>query len=280
MSEMTWYQRARLHAIEVLANWLGQVNTTDLTGRFGISRVIAQRDIVRYLNIAPGNLSYQPPIRAYVATSIFKPVLTAGTIDEYLSLEKGTEGLLYGSQIIQLAPPLLTIKPEIVRPILQAVNRHQGVDILYTSFNHPQGSHRQIYPHTLVNSGFHWHLRAFCTMREDFRDFNLSRIITSSLITNDRPEYAGVDWDETWNTLLTVILQANPELSDLEKQMLAREFGMEGGKLELQVRAALLSYVLQLYQIDEQDGALPNPRKNRLVLANHHDLKRYFWNDG
>lgn len=277
MSEMTWYQRARLHAIEVLANWLGRVNTTDLTGRFGISRVIAQRDIVRYLNIAPGNLSYQPPNRAYVATSIFKPVLTAGTIDEYLSLEKGTEGLLYESQIVQLAPPLLTIKPEIVRPILQAINRHQGVDILYTSFNHPEGSLRQIYPHTLVNSGFRWHLRAFCAMRADFREFNLSRIITSSLVSNDRPEYAGVDWDETWNTSVTVILQANPALSDQEKQMLAHEFGMEGGNLELQVRAALLPYVLQLYQVDVKDDGVSNPRKNRLTLTNYCDLQKYLW---
>lgn len=277
MSEMTWYQRARLHAIEVLANWLGQVNTTDLTGRFGISRVIAQRDIVRYLNIAPGNLSYQPPIRAYAATSIFKPVLTAGTIDEYLSLEKGAERLLHGSQVVQLAPPPLTIKPAIVRPIMQAISLQHGVNIHYTSFNHPKGTDRLIYPHSLVNSGFRWHIRAFCTTRNDFRDFNISRILKSSSKKAIKMSETSIENDLLWNKNLTLILGANPNLSKQERQMVEQEFGMIQSKLELNVRAALLPYVLQIYQVDENEPELNTPKKNRLVILNREVIEKYLW---
>lgn len=39
-----------------------------------------------------------------------------------------------------------------------------------------QSGERVIFPHALIHAGTRWHVRAWCTLRQGYRDFNLSRI--------------------------------------------------------------------------------------------------------
>ncbi len=274
---LTWAQKTRLQTIETLAYWTGRVNSRNLMDRFGISRLIAHRDITRYLDLAPGNLAYNRSERAYLATSIIKPQLTLGEISEYLLLGAQTLGIHSLDAITQISPPAFNLDPTVIRPVLQAIQTGQGVSLRYRSLTHPKGMTRTLYPHHLVNSTFRWHLRAYCAERQDFRDFNLARIATTLNLTGLRPMQAGPENDNDWQAIVKLHLVPNPHLKAEEQALLAHEFGMRRGRLTVSSKAALVSYTLHAYQVDPSIPDTDNPQRNRLVLANKDELQVYLW---
>lgn len=268
MGNLNWFQKLRLRAIETLAYWQGRVNTSDLVSRFGVSRVSALQDIHRYLELAPGNLVYRGKDRAYVSTKAFKNRLTKGDIDEWLALEPAA------SEYVE--KPHFNIPPQFAHLLVQAIRQQSGVSIIYRSIEHPKGASRLIFPHTLVDSGFRWHVRAWCCLRNDFRDFNLSRMVTVLPVENSRPANTGMAHDELWNQKVTIRLKANPSMSSLERKLIESEFGMTHGELRITTRAALVMYTLQTYQVDTVQDS--NVYKQRLVLVKRSEIEKYLWN--
>mgnify|MGYP000072932630 CR=1 FL=1 len=267
MSEITWYQHARLRAIETISFWQGKINTRDIMEIFGVSRVIAQSDIHRYMERAAGNLIYQRSEKAYFVTNLFKNKITSGGIEEWVALDPTL------SEYVE--KPQFSIKTEITRPLIQAINKGVGISIKYRSMEHPDGSERVLFPHILVYTGFRWHVRAWCSVRNEFRDFNLARISEarpSDLIIS--PEIAQSD-DLLWNKKVEILLRANPGLSKEEQLLIEFEFNMVNKKLKVISRAALVMYTLQAYQVDPSN--YEEGYKQRLVLDNRDDITHYLW---
>lgn len=267
MNKISWYQKARLRAIETIAFWRGRINSRDLMERFGVSRVVALGDIQRYMQQAPGNLIYRGSEKAYLATSIFKNQFTSGAIDEWMTLDS--------SLCEYVAKPQFEIKPELARPLILAIHKGTGVTIIYRSMEHPSGSERSLYPHTLVYSGFRWHLRAWCCVRKDFRDFNLSRISSVIPLSKKPPSGSVPSEDLLWNKMVDILLVANPRMSKQERSLIEAEFGMVKKQLTVSSRAALIMYTLQAYQVDPDLNDDIN--KQRLVLANPDEIAPFFW---
>ena len=267
MGEISWYQKARLRTIETLAFWRGRINSRDLTERFGISRVVALGDIHRYMEQAPGNLIYRKSDKAYFATSIFQNQFTSGVIDEWMTLD--------ASLCEYVDKPQFEIKPELARPLIQAIHKGTGVSVVYRSMEHPDGTERSLFPHTLVYSGFRWHIRAWCCVRKDFRDFNLSRVSGVTALNEAPPPEAAPDQDELWNMVVDIHFMANPGMNEHERSLIEAEFGMVKGLLKVNTRAALVMYTLQAYQVDpDQEQAV---YKQRLVLANPDNIAPFLW---
>src|SRR5690606_18739943 len=95
----------------------------------------------------------------------------SGLVSESVAVTLESEDHLAAVQL-----PDRTVRPEIVREILRACRTQTSVKILYASMTNPVWSERVISPHTLVYTGFRWHVRAYCHKRGEFRDFILSRI--------------------------------------------------------------------------------------------------------
>jgi hypothetical protein len=276
IEDLSWFQQARMRAVESLAYWAGRVNASDLMAIFRISRLIAQRDIKGYLNFAPGNLIYNGTERAYLATSIFKPKLTRGDIEEYLTLGHETSAGVEIAHIERVAMPRFNLRPEVTRVVLAAIRQGHALRLQYRSLEHPAGMDRTLYPHTLVFSGFRWHIRAYCMRRAEFRDFNLARIADLPVLADGRIEEANPDNDITWHQNILIQLAPNPALSADEQRLIESEFDMVRGNLEIHSRAALVPYVLMAYQVETTEPSI-NPRKNRLVLVNESKLKELIW---
>ncbi|MEW8523830.1 MAG: WYL domain-containing protein [Candidatus Thiodiazotropha endolucinida] len=267
MSKISWYQKARLRAIETLAFWRGRINSRDLTETFGISRVVALGDIHRYMEQAPGNLIYRRSDKAYFATSIFKNQFTSGVIDEWMTLDS--------SLCEYVEKPQFEIKPELARPLIQAIHKGTGVTVMYRSMEHPGGTERSLFPHTLVYSGFRWHVRAWCCVRKGFRDFNLSRISRVTPLSEEPPPESVPNQDELWNMMVDIRFMANPGMSEQERSLIEAEFSMVKGQLKITTRASLAMYTLQAYQVDpDQEHDI---YKQRLVLANPDDIAPFLW---
>ena len=267
MKEISWYQRARLRAIETIAYWHGRINSRDLIERFGISRVVALGDIQRYMKKAPGNLIYRRSEKAYLATSIFKNQFTSGVIDEWMSLDSGL--------CEYVEKPQFEINPELARPLIQAIHKGTCITIMYRSMEHPSGTERSLFPHTLVYSGIRWHLRAWCCLRNDFRDFNLSRISSATPINKKAHPESEPSEDLLWNKMVELRLVANPRMNEQERSLIEAEFGMVQKQLRVTTRAALVMYTLQAYQVDPD--LVEDVYKQRLVLTNPDEIAPFFW---
>ena len=236
--------------IEQVALWEGRITTNTLQDAFGCSRATASPIIQSYLDACPENLMYCTKRRGYLPTEQFVPRYSTGTLEEYTQLRYPgvSEFPAYPMQMLQRRPD-----PTIVRPILKAIGNQERLDISYASFTSPEDGDRIISPHTIVNDGARWHVRAWCEKNQDFRDFVLSRI--QEIHGTEGPAEKAASEDEGWNHLLTVTIEPDMRLTEAQQKLVALDYGMElasAGKYQrsYQVRRALLIYTLQNLRLD------------------------------
>ena len=243
----------RLRAIELISYWEGRLITTQLMAWFGISRQQASSDINRYNSeFNPGSLIHSPAVKGYVPTAGFQPVLSAGHINEYMALI-GEQSDQPVSEVLEAHPSVTTVqlpdraaRPEVVRELIRACRNAGSLKVLYASMSNPQIHERVISPHTLVYTGFRWHVRAWCHKRQAFRDFLLSRICRTPKSCDAHAPLSSTD--SSWHDQVNLTLIPNELLSDAQKSLVERDFGMPEGRLQLTVRTALAHYTLQRYQ--------------------------------
>ncbi|HLR18122.1 MAG TPA: WYL domain-containing protein [Alcanivoracaceae bacterium] len=242
----------RLRAIELIAQWEGRLITNQLTAWFGISRQQASADINRYnRDINPDALVYEPAVKGYIPRPAFTPTLTSGHINEYMALLDSISNepmaqVLEGYNTASVQLPNRAVRAEVVRAAITACRQQRQLSIHYASMAHPQPAQRSIAPHTLVYTGFRWHLRAWCYKREDFRDFSLSRIYRTPKLLGASDKTA--EQDAAWQEQVELRLIPNQHLTPEQQKLVAHDFAMRQQRLVLTVRAALVQYTLQRYQ--------------------------------
>ncbi|GAB3472775.1 helix-turn-helix transcriptional regulator [Azotobacter salinestris] len=274
----------RLRAIELIAFWEGRLITTQLMDWFGITRQQASSDINRYNSeFNPEALVHDPAVKGYIPAAGFQPVFTSGHINDYLGLlaSQGSEPM---AQILESHPgvatvqlPDRTVRPEVVREVIKASRNAGSLKILYASMSNPQPHERVISPHTLVYTGFRWHVRAWCHKRQAFRDFLLSRIDrTPRACAESAPSMKN---DSLWNEQITLTLIPNLRLSDAQKALVERDFAMPEGRMQINVRKALAHYTLQRYQaaISEEETERVREHLLQLLPADRAKLEPYLF---
>jgi len=280
---MDWFATQRHVAIEIIAYWTGRLNTRDLIDAFGITRIQASRDIKAYVQAHPGNLYYDGSLRRYIKASGFTCHLTKGCADEYLNLmhqtsgsdAEGVEQVTTQGFIHRIQVSYGLVSPGTLTPLLEAIREGVGINMRYASMNHPSGTTRTLYPHVIVDSGVRWHVRGYCEARKDFLDFNLARIIGSpTLVKQETPH--GAEDDELWNKQVNIELGVNPKLNDAQQKLIALEFQMKKGKLQIQTRSCFVHYLLLLYQVGIFTCNTSQPEQ-RLVLLNKEELTPYLF---
>lgn len=251
----------RLRTIELIALWEGRLITNQLSDWFGVSRQQASADINRYNSeINPNALIHDPAVKGYVPAPGFKPALSSGHINEYMALLDSLNNqpmaqLLEGHNAVSVQLPNRAVRPEVVRAAIKACRQQLQLSIHYSSMENPQPRQRVIAPHTLVYTGFRWHLRAWCYSRQDFRDFLLSRIYHTPELQQSSDKTA--EYDTLWQTEIELRLIPNLLLNTEQRTLVAHDYAMDNQQLTLNVRQALAQYTLQRYQAAiTQDEAL------------------------
>ena len=278
-----WDLLLRYRYIETVVLWEGRLTTGHLCRTFGIGRQQASKDIRVYREeIAPGNLEYDKYEKGYRPGPGFTPRVTRGTADEYLHLVTRNEQLmgvfeslsLAIGNVEQLALPLRDVAPQVLRPLLQAARQQRRLEVDYVSLQHPDREGRIIVPHTLVFTGFRWHVRAWCEKNREFRDFVLSRFRGEAELLDESPHCA--DDDARWQLAVDLVIAPDPRLSATQKEVVARDYGMRAGRLRLRTRATLVSYLLRLLQLDPHVGQQA-PLAQQIVLENRDELEPYLF---
>lgn len=276
----------RMRAIELLAYWEGRLVTNRLVSWFGVSRQQASADIKRYLERHnPGGLVHSPSVKAYVPTAGFQPVLSTGHINEYMDLISGLAFesmavmLETGANFTSLQMPDRSVRPEVAREVINACRNGTSIKVLYASMSNPALHERVISPHTLVSTGFRWHVRAYCHTRAQYRDFILSRIDRTPQAADAKaPDLAE---DKDWNETVVLSLTPNTLLTEGQKTLIEKDYGMPEGRLQLTVRKALVHYSLQRYQAAMTADEAKNVKQYpiQLVEADRKKLTHYLFEE-
>jgi predicted DNA-binding transcriptional regulator YafY len=249
--KIKWDQLLRFRLIEIISLWEGRLTTNHISSIFKIGRQQASRDIAYYqTQFAKEPLILDYAIKGYRPSDTFTPKFTRGTANEYLTLlhqqgELLTElsPLQFGcSESVMLNTPERKISPAIVRGLLKAAREQKWISIDYISLKSPAVEKRRIAPHTLVNDGFRWHIRAYTEKDNDYRDFVLSRFRGTPEVKEKSD--SGKDGDVDWHNLITKTVIPNPNLTLEQQEVVAYDYDMKNNKLIVEARKALMNYTL------------------------------------
>lgn len=265
--------------LELVAQWTGQVNTSNLCTAFGISRQSASALLSEYQQQHPDNLDYCPRVRGYQPSDGFRVFYSQGSLDEYsrlpgvsqitdVSVSQNSTSALYHLSSVHHQP-----QPHSVRAILQAIKGQQRLDIHYASITSPEFEERIISPHSLVHDGQRWHARAWCEKNQQFRDFVLSRV--RNIFGVEGAAQQSQKEDELWHRQVSFAIQPDSRLSSAQQAIVAMDYDMQphsavdghataGWQREYRVRAALLMYLLAQLRLDRYRE---NPQAQQIVLT-------------
>lgn len=250
---MRWGIEQRLEFIEFRLFWEGSINRADIVEFFGVSVPQASKDLTLYQDRAPGNMEYDTRGKRYVAAEKF--VLRFLDPDPYVylaQLRSVAEGAVPSRDswigVVPRADIALTPKRdidiEVLRKILEVNREGVSVEVFYQSMNkvRPDPIWRRITPHAFGHDGFRWHVRAYCHLEHKFKDFLLPRILEVGA-KGDPGATGEQDW--LWNNYFDVAIGPHPDLTESQKRVVAKDYGLDHGDGVLSVRYAMLFYVLK-----------------------------------
>ncbi|VAW94213.1 FIG00640418: hypothetical protein [hydrothermal vent metagenome] len=292
-NEVKWATRQRYQYIEVMAFYTGVITRKDVARTFAISDAAATKDLKAYGLVAPNNLTYKQNVFGFVPSDSFVAMFADLSPQVVLSMfsanlavrgnptatEPNThQNWIYGLTVDQLPLPTRLPDKNICAQLVRAISNKQKLQVQYLSLSDitENTKTRIIEPHSLVDNGLRWHVRAYNEDSYDFRDFVLSRIIAATLINVDAESSA--KYDDDWSEYVTLKLKPHPKLSLQKQQSLLYDFNVlenddNKGLIELAVRRALVAYVLQRLSVDTTEDHSLNPNSFQLVLINRDDIE-------
>ena len=276
--------RKRFEFIEFQLAWEGRLQRKQLQDQFEISPQQATIDLGEYGAAYPENMVYDPRQRAYVRGVSFAPRLTDSDVAEYLlHLEMLGQGYREESEVWPVNVPEFDmvkvrsrpISPKTFRLVLSAIRRGECLRARYVSLSSGNESFRALRPHAIASDGHRWHVRAFDYEKQRYSDFVLSRLEAQGFIEAPIGEVAD---DHDWDTLVQLILTADPELPEPRRQRLEAEYRMRSGLLRLKVRQAMLFYYLRFFGFnphDQEDGLMRNMSSFHLKVSNLEEVESW-----
>lgn len=272
---MRWGVEQRLEFVEFRLFWEGSINRADIVNFFGVSVPQASKDLTLYQMRAPGNMEYDSRGKRYVAADKFVLRFLSPDPYEYLSrLRSVAEGAIPApdSWIAALPDADVALTPkrdidiEVLRRILEAARERASVEVFYQSMNklRPEPIWRRISPHAFGFDGFRWHTRAHCHLENKFKDFLLPRILE---VRETGKAGATGEQDWLWNNHFEVVIVPHPDLTDSQKAVVAKDYGLSQASGVIPVRYAMLFYTLKRLGL-LTDAAKQSSRTQHIVVLN------------
>ena len=284
LNEIKWATRQRLEYIELMAYYTGLVTRSGIAKAFGISDAAATKDLKLYTDIAPENLIYRHNVFGFVPTENFRevfadlsPATVLPMIEANLTVVGGPakDSDIFGIPVASLALPNRLPNKAVLAQVTRAIHNRKKLKVSYHSLSRRTtgNEERIIEPHSLVNTGFRWHVRAYNDDTFDFRDFVLSRFQGAECL--DEPAESCAQYDDDWVEIITVQLAPHPKLDEKNKTSLLIDYGGKDGIIEIKIRRALIGYLLQQLSVDTTKDKSLNPNKYPLIILNRDEIEPF-----
>ncbi|WP_037367621.1 WYL domain-containing protein [Salinivibrio costicola] len=263
LAQLSQAARDRIAHIDFTLMFKGEAVRADLVDRFNIAATQATKDFNLYRELAPNNITYDPKQRLHKRGTHFTPLFDYDAVRTLATISQG-----YGDGFTgKVKPPLACEAPyhlnkpnlSIVAKVTEAIHKGKALRITYVSLSSGETT-RDIVPHTLVDNGLRWHVRGFDRKHgpsgapNGFRDFVLTRIkaavvledstLSPSVIKESELE----SQDRQWNRFVELELVPHPRIEHSEAIEL--DYGMTGGVLKVEIRAATAGYLLRQWNVD------------------------------
>lgn len=268
--------RDRIAHIDFTLLFKGEAVRADLVDRFSIAAAQATKDFTMYRELAPGNIEYDQKLKLHRRGEAFEPLFDYDVVRTLATISQG-----YGDGFTgKVKPPLACEAPyhlskpslSIVAKVTEAIHKGKALSITYVSLSSGETT-REIVPHTLVDNGLRWHLRGFDRKHCEFRDFVLTRIKAAVVLEDSILSEAELETqDRQWNRFVELELVPHPRIEHSEAIEL--DYGMTGGMMKVEIRAATAGYLLRLWNVDCSETACLSDSHCQLALNNRVALYR------
>lgn len=252
----------------------GEAVRADLVDRFSIAAAQATKDFTMYRELAPGNIEYDQKLKLHKRGEAFEPLFEYDVVRTLATISQG-----YGDGFTgKVKPPLACEAPyhlnkpslSIVAKVTEAIHKGKALSITYVSLSSGETT-REIVPHTLVDNGLRWHVRGFDRKHGEFRDFVLTRIKAAAVLEDSTLSEAELETqDRQWNRFVELELVPHPRIEHSEAIEL--DYGMTGGVLKVEIRAASAGYLLRQWNVDCSTNATLKDGGAQLYLKNRATL--------
>ncbi|CAM4439775.1 WYL domain-containing protein [Pseudoalteromonas maricaloris] len=271
---VSYVQKQRLAYIDFLLMFRGYFSRSDLTAKFEMGMANATRDIALYKELSPNNIELENSTKQYLQSKNFKPLFNHDAKKTLVKLANDiTDGFdAIGDISFPIDAPSQLNIPDIfiVAKLVQAILNKKPVNVIYTSLSSGSAS-RELIPHSIVDNGLRWHVRAFDRKTKSFRDFVLTRVSKVTIKDQIIEPYEDKLEDHQWMRMMPLQLVPHPK-NVQHPTAIAMDYGMDNGVLELNVRAALAGYLLRRWNVDCTLNAELSGGEYQLWLKNRQTL--------
>lgn len=276
IKEISWAVLQRLEFIEIKLYWEGAINRSDISSFFKVSIPQSSSDIQKYKEIASTNIIYDGKEKKYFASECFNPVIYNPTPESILTkvsmyIEKFIETIPFSSQIVDFhdVTPFLERKVNlsIFKDVFDAIRKQRGIKIRYQSLKDELPITRTVAPVKIIFSGTVWYYRAFCGLRNEYRNFLFPRTLE---IIQYEPRPIEFNKDEEWEQYIYLTIVPHKDLSSTQRSVVAEDFNMQNGKLVIKLRKPHLYHFKRKYNFDIQD-TIP-PERQQVLLIEEKEL--------
>lgn len=281
--DVKWATRQRLEYIEIMAFYTGVITRSEVAEAFSISDAAATKDLKLYGQLAPDNLIYKHNVFGFVPGPTFSevfadlsPAHVLPMMAHNLAVSGGPYGAesIYGIHMEELPLPSRLPDKQVLAQILRAIYGHNKLRVSYHSLTNRESSQERVLePHSLVNTGLRWHLRAYSEETYDFRDFVLSRFVAAQCL--EELAESSMQYDDDWMESVVLQLAPHPGLEPQKRENLLLDYGASDGLIEITVRRSLIAYVLQRLMVDTTRDHSLNPNAWQLVLLNRDEIEPF-----
>lgn len=256
---------AKLEQLRTVLQWEGQIDNARIRDLLDVQIVWASRLLAELMTDMSDRVS-RPRKHGPVMLASGEMRKKASP-ESYLRILAAAQEVDSPDGIVHDARMDLTrVSPAIFAAVRDAAARGTGLQIVYRSMSSPVGQSRVVYPHAIVRAPRRWHMRAWCSLRQDFRDFVLARVDSVKIATDDVPGPQRSTEDASWQSLVDLVLVPHPALTIDQQRMVANEFFPNASAKRLRVRRALAGYVLQDLRV-ATDPTTQKPPEYQLLLA-------------
>ncbi|MFO7602598.1 MAG: WYL domain-containing protein [Gammaproteobacteria bacterium] len=283
LTDIKWATQQRLQYIEIMAFYTGVVTRSDVARAFDLSDAAATKDLKLYSQLAPANLIYKHTVFGFVPSEAFAPLYADLSPATVLPMIAGNQAVaqgpygseqIYGITVDSLPLPNRLPEAAVLAHLVRAIRQQKQVKVVYHSLSDRDSSpERIIEPHSLVNTGLRWHVRAYSNDTYDFRDFVLSRFVAAQLL-EDAAE-SNAEYDDDWVEIVSLQLSPHPRLDEQKRKSLLIDYHAEDGVIELNIRRALIGYALQRLSVDTSADHSMNPNAYQLIVMNRDEIEPF-----
>ena len=252
LDDFNYAQKQRLGYIDFKLMFVGHLTRSEIVSHFEKGLSSATRDINLYKELCPSNMVYDAKDKKYYQSTSFKPLFTHDPRKTLVKMANQiTDGFdAIGETNFPIESPSQLNVPDIfiVAKLVQAIINNKAVNIIYTSLS--SGSiAREIVPHSIVDNGLRWHVRAYDRKSKSFRDFVLTRITKATIKTSPVSREEEKLEDHQWMRMMPLQLVPHPT-NVSHSTAIELDYGMVNGVLEINIRAAMAGYLLRRWNVD------------------------------